>query len=197
MKFSACNVRKALLQLNTSKSKGPDGIPTIVLKSCAPEFAPFLNKSDLLSYRPIAITSLISKTMETIISKQLLAFLKTNSLLSSHQYSFLQARSTGGLLAYIVHASSSPQESYCESRAIFLDISKVFDRVWHNGLLAELPMFGLHSTLITWIASFLSGRSIESRIDGFLSRPHSITHSILRCASGLCNLCCSIYPLHK
>ena len=35
IKFSTRKVRKALLQLNTSKSSGPDGIPAIVLKSCA------------------------------------------------------------------------------------------------------------------------------------------------------------------
>ena len=114
IRFSTCKVRKALLQLNTSKSSGPDGIPAIVLKSCAPERVHVLNKLFQLSYNlgifpspwklahvfpiprkgdksdpsnhhPIAITSLISKTMETIITKQLLAFLETN-LLSDHQY---------------------------------------------------------------------------------------------------------------
>ena len=122
-------VGKVLLQLNTSKCSGPDGIPAIVLKSCAPELAPVLNKlfqlsynlgifpsswklahifpipkngdkSDPSNYRPIAITSLVSKTMETIFTKQLLAFLETNSLLFDHQYGFRQARSTGDLLAY-------------------------------------------------------------------------------------------------
>ena len=61
---------------------------------------------------------------------------------------------------------------------IYLDISKAFDRVWHKGLLAKLPMFGLHPTPITWIASFLSGRSIAIRVDGFLSRPHSINSGV-------------------
>ena len=27
-----------------------------------------------------------------------------------------------------------------------IDISKAFDRVWHKGLLAKLPMFSLHHT---------------------------------------------------
>ena len=119
VKLSTRKVCKALLQLNTSKSSGPDGIPAIVLKSCAPELAPVLNKlfqlsyylgvfpsswklahvflilkigdkSDPSNYRPIAITSLLSKTMETIISKQLLAFLETNNLLSNHQYGLRQ-----------------------------------------------------------------------------------------------------------
>ena len=111
--FSTRKVRKTLLQLNTSKSSGPDGIPTKSLKSCAPELAPVFNKLfsaflqswyvsfflvaspsfpfpqegvkyDPSNYRPIAITSLISKTMETITTQQLLAFRETNTLLSDH-----------------------------------------------------------------------------------------------------------------
>ena len=42
IKFSTRS-RQTLLQLDTSKSKGPDGIPAIVLKTCAPELAPILN----------------------------------------------------------------------------------------------------------------------------------------------------------
>ena len=63
-------------------------------------------KSNPLNYGPTAITSLISKTMETIITKQLLTFLETNNLLSDHQYGFRKARSTGDFLAYTVQESS-------------------------------------------------------------------------------------------
>jgi len=62
---------------------------------------------------------------------------------------------------------------------ISLDISKAFDRVWHNVLLAKLPMFGLHHTLIKLISSFLSDRSIAIRVDGYLSNPHSIKSGVL------------------
>ena len=44
IRFSARKVRQTLLQLDTSKSKGPDGIPVVVLKTCAPDLAPILNK---------------------------------------------------------------------------------------------------------------------------------------------------------
>ena len=115
--------------------------------------------------------------METIITKQLLAFLETNSL-SGHHYAFQQARATGDLLAYTIHTWPSPLESYGESRVIPLDISKAFDSVWHKGLLAKLPMSGLHHTLIKWISSFLSDRSIAIKIDGYLSNPHSINSGV-------------------
>ena len=61
---------------------------------------------------------------------------------------------------------------------ISLDISKAFDRVWHKGFLAKLPMFGLHHTLIKWISSFLSDRSIAITVDGYLSNPHSINSGV-------------------
>ena len=116
--------------------------------------------------------------METIITKHLLTFLETNNLLSDHEYGFLKARSTGDLLAYAVHVSSSALESCGESSVISLDISKAFDRVWHKGPLAKLPIFGLHYTLIKWIGSFLSDKLIPVRVDGFLSNLHSINAGV-------------------
>ena len=207
IKFSTRKVCQTLLQLDTYKSKSPDGIPAIVLKTCAPELAPILNKlfqlsntlgtfhtswkqahvfpipkkgdkSNPLNYRPIPITSIISRTMETIVTKQLLTFLETNNLLSDHQYGFRKARSTSDLLDYAVHVWSSALECSGESRVISLDISKAFDRVWYKSLLAKLPMFGLHHTLINWIGSFLSDRSIAVRVDGFLSNLHSINAGV-------------------
>ena len=186
---------------------GSDGIPAIVLRLCPPELALLLNKlfkhsynldifpsswkpvrvflipikgnkSYPSNYHPIAITSLISKTMETIITKKLLAFLEANSLLSDHQYGFRQDRSTGDLLAYAIHSWSSALAPYGENRETSLDISKAFDCVWHKGLLAKLPMFDLHHTFITWIASFLADRSIAISADGFLSKPHSINSGV-------------------
>ena len=116
--------------------------------------------------------------METIITKQILAFLEANYLLSDYQYGFRKARSTGDLLAYAVHVWSSALESCGETRVIFFDISKAFDRIWHKGLLAKLPMFGLIQTLINWIGSFLSDTSIAVRVDGFLSNLHSINAGV-------------------
>ena len=136
------------------------------------------DKSNPLNYRPIAITSLISKTMDTIITKQLLTFLEANKLLSDHQYDFRKARSAGDLLAFAVHVLSSALESCGGRRVISLDISKAFDRVWHKGLLAKLPMFCLHQTIIKLIGSFLSDRSIAVRVEGSLSNLQSINAGV-------------------
>ena len=206
-KLSTRKVPQTLLQLDTSNSKGPDGIPAIVLKTCAPKLAHILhklfqlfyilgtfptswkhahvfpipkigNKSNPLNYRPNAIISPIFKPMETIITKQPFTFLETNNFLSDHQYGFRKAKSTGDLLAHAVYVWSPALESCFQSRVISLDISKAFDRVWHKGLLAKLPMYGLYQTLINWIGSILSDRSIAVRVDSFLSNLHSINAGV-------------------
>ena len=205
IKLSTRKTHQTLLQPDTSKAKDSDGIPAIVPKTCFPELTPILNKLFQLSYtlgtfptswklahvfpipkkggksnplNPIAITLLISKRIESIVTKQLLTFLETNNLLSDHQYGFRKARSTGDLLAYAVHVWSVALESRGESRVSSLEISKVFDRVWHKGLLAKLPMFGLNETLICWIGSSFSDRSIAVRVNGFLSNLHSINAGV-------------------
>jgi hypothetical protein len=207
IKFRSRKIRQILLNLVTNKSNGPDGIPAIVLKRCAPELAPTLSKLFQLSlstgvypsswksaiihpipkkgdpsnpsnYRPIAVTSILSKVMESAINSQLLSFLESSSLLSDHQYGFRQARSTGDLLSYVTNCWSSALESFGESRVVALDISKAFDRVWHKGLIAKLPMFGIHPKLISWIADFLSCRSIAVRIDGAISNQLPINSGV-------------------
>ena len=43
-----------------------------------------------------------------------------------------------------------------EVRGIFLDISKVFDKVWHNGLIFKLLENGVCSEMINILEDFLS-----------------------------------------
>ena len=45
-----------------------------------------------------------------------------------------------------------------ETRSIFLDISKAFDRVWHEGLLFKLKCYAIKGSLLTLIKGFLSDR---------------------------------------
>ena len=41
---------------------------------------------------------------------------------------------------------------------IFLDISKAFDRVWHDGLIYKINSFGISDTPLKLIENFLSNR---------------------------------------
>ena len=45
-----------------------------------------------------------------------------------------------------------------EVRSVFLDISKAFDKVWHEGLLYKLKSMGISGELYNLFENFLSGR---------------------------------------
>ena len=45
-----------------------------------------------------------------------------------------------------------------ETRAVFLDISKAFDKVWHEGLISKLKSNGIREKRLNLIISFHSNR---------------------------------------
>ena len=56
-----------------------------------------------------------------------------------------------------------------ESKIVALDISKVFDRVWHQGLISKVKSYGAGNTFIQWLSDFLYNRPIRVVIDGISS----------------------------
>ena len=65
-----------------------------------------------------------------------------------------------------------------EARAIALDISKAFDKVWHRGLLHKLQAYGVSGKVLAIIKSFLSDRSIKVVLGGYSSEEHSINAGV-------------------
>ena len=49
---------------------------------------------------------------------------------------------------------------------MFLDISKAFDKVWHDGLLFKLKSFGISGSLFTVTKDFLSNRQQRVVLNG-------------------------------
>ena len=45
-----------------------------------------------------------------------------------------------------------------DTRGVFLDISKAFDRVWHDGLIFKLKSYGVTGPFLSLIRNFLTDR---------------------------------------
>ena len=99
-------------------------------------------------------------------------------MLSDHQYGFRKARSTGHLLSYLTHASSSSLRNFGESFTVALDISKAFDSVWHKALLAKLPAYSFTPSFCKLISSLLSNRFISVVVDGTTSASFSASSDV-------------------
>ena len=64
------------------------------------------------------------------------------------------------------------------TRAVGLDISKAFDRVWHAGLLHKLKSYGISGQIFALISSFLSNRQLQVILDGKSSQEYPVNAGI-------------------
>ena len=62
--------------------------------------------------------------------------------------------------------------------AIALDIKGAFDKVWHNGLLEKLQSKGVSGKCLSWLKSYLVGRSIAVVLSGQSSDPALVNASV-------------------
>ena len=99
----------------------------------------------------------MSKLLERIVSDKLSPFLAPK--LNLHQFGFRSGHTTFDLSSLMAQSWTDALKEGDEARAVALDISKAFDRVWHAGLLHKLHALGVHGPLLDWIRSFLSNRS--------------------------------------
>ena len=167
-------------------ASGPGCIPVVVLKNCEPELSyilaelfnkcfkescfpdcwkvssvvPVFNvgeRSSAKNYLPIILLSVVSKVFEKLVNNRIVDHLD-KCLFSDFQYGFRSSRSTADLLTVVSDRIARAFNRSGATRAVALDISKAFDRVWHAGLLHKLKPYGISGQIISLISSFLSNR---------------------------------------
>ena len=120
------------------------------------------------NHRPISLLPMCSKTFQRVIFNSMYNYISRNSLLSSNQYGFKTVDSYTNQLLSITHQIYSSFDDYNsrEVRGVFLDMSKAFDKVWHDGLIYKLKTFGITSRLLSLLKDFLSNRSQRVTLNG-------------------------------
>ena len=93
-------------------------------------------------------------------------FLNDNNLLSKHQSGFRPGDSTIYQLLSITSSIYENFEKVNETRAIFLDISKAVDKVWHDGLIFKLRCNGISGSLLDVFQNYLSDRRQRVVLNG-------------------------------
>ena len=90
-------------------------------------------------------------------------------------------------LVYLTHNLFNALDTGNDFTAIFLDISKYFDKIWHTGLLYKCrALFGISGQLYDWIKSYLTDRRIKVCVNGIMSKPELINAGCPQ-GQGLCH----------
>lgn len=200
-------VIKKILGLDTSKACGPDEIHPSLLKELVHHIAEpitiILNKSfktnhlpkdwkiahvsaifkkgsknKASNYRPISLTSIVCKIMESFVKEKLMSHMSKENLLSNKQYGFIKGRSTvTQLLNYLDKCIEKTVKGDAVD-AIYFDFAKAFDTVPHRRLIGKLRSYGISGNILQWIKSFLEDRTQIVKVNGCKSHPASVLSGI-------------------
>ena len=109
------------------------------------------------NYRPISLLPICGIIFEKLSFDTIYEYICENELLTPNQSGFRPGDSTVNQLFSITHKIYSAFEEFPsrETRTVFSDISKAFDKVWHEGLLFKLKSYGISGCLFSVLEDFL------------------------------------------
>ena len=118
------------------------------------------DKQIISNFRPVSLLPVFGKIFEKLIFKSLFEYLNEDKLLSEHQSGFKPNDSCTNQLLSIVHDiyTAFDDDPALEVRGVFLDMSKAFDKVWHEGLIYKLSQVDFSGEAMALISNFLNNR---------------------------------------
>jgi retron-type reverse transcriptase len=197
-------VRGIIGTLKVKKAPGPDKIPNTALKllpdkaivaltaiiNASLRFCHFPSRwksanvifipkpgKDLLfpqNYRPISLLSNVGKVLEKVILTRLVRATNENHVLPDEQFGFRPKHSTADQLIHVTEFISQGINQNKSTGAIFLDVAKAFDTVWHDGLVYKLHTAGVSLAMVKLLNSFLEDRKFHAKIGNVLSTVREI-----------------------
>ena len=112
--------------------------------------------SFVANYRPISITSVLSKVFERLVSGG--RFVECNGVLPTNQFANRKALGTCDSFLCMSHTLQSALESGQEARIVQIDFSAAFDRVNNHDILYRLCSAGIGGPVLSILTQFLSNR---------------------------------------
>ena len=185
--FSEKQIEDAIDELSQNSAAGPDRFPAIFLKKCKNSLAkplhimwrrsldtghiPVILKSSNITpiykggprqlpknYRPVALTSHITKIFEKILRSHIARFIESHGFMNSNQHGFRSGRSCLSQLLQHFDIITKLLEEGKNVDVVYLDFGKAFDKLDIKITLQKLFKIGITGKLHRWIDSFLTDR---------------------------------------
>ena len=113
------------------------------------------NKNDVANYRPISLTCIACKIMETIIKWDTLDHLLLSNLISKQQHGFGSRHSKCTQLLKILNDWTTAVDNKKCVDVCYVDFKSAFDTASHEKLLYELKSYGISGHLLSWFTALL------------------------------------------
>ena len=127
------------------------------------------------NYRPISLIPVFSKIMEKLIYNKIFSFLVREQTLFKSQYGFRRGHNTTHATLDFLQTVETALKDDEYAIGVFCDLSKAFDTLDHDILLAKLDHYGIRGNILSWLKSYLSNRKQFVDMNGTRSELCDIT----------------------
>ena len=167
-----------ITNLDSSKASGPDCIPVVVLKNCEPELSYILAKLFNKCLKESCLPDFWKVSSVVPVFKNVRERSTAKNYRPVSLLSVVSLLSTADLLTVVSDRIARAFDRSGATRAVALDISKAFDRVWHASLLHKLNSYGISGPIFGLISSFLSNRRLRVVLDGKSSQQYPVNAGV-------------------
>jgi hypothetical protein len=115
-------------------------------------------KSDPGNYRPVSLTSVCCKLLESILRDALMNHLTANGLLNQSQHCFMPGKSCTSNLLEFMEKATKVIDAGLPFDVVFLDFAKAIDKVTRELLREKLRVHKVRGRVLNWIRNWLTGR---------------------------------------
>ena len=161
---------------NFNNSLFNSNFPSILKKADITPVYKKKDKSDKENYRPVSILPTLSKVYERCIYDQMYSYF--DQILSKYQCGFRKGYNAQHCLLVMIEKWKNALDNGGISGALLTDLTKAFDCLKHDLLIAKLAAYGLDNKSLRFIYSYLSGRKQRTKINNAYSPYSDILYGV-------------------
>ena len=134
------------------------------------------NKTEKSNYRPISILSNISKIYEKIMFEQLNDHF--DKILSKYQCGFRKGHNAQHCLLVMIEKFRKIRDKKGVSAAVLTDLSKAFDCISHDLLIAKMNAYGVDKKSLSFVSAYLNNRQQKTKVGSSFSEYRNISFGV-------------------
>ena len=132
-----------------------------------PNITPVFKKRTREPEKPVNFLPVFSKIFERLLSRQLSEFF--DNILSKFQCDFRKGYGTQHCLLLMLEIWKEATDNNKAFGALLTDLSKAFDCLSHDLLIAKLHAYGIDIDSLNILQDYLSNRKQRTKVDSFYS----------------------------
>ena len=175
LKTSCDVVSPYITEIYRTSSQGK-GFPDLLKEADVTPIHKKGERSQKDNYRPVSILPTISKLFEKDMYEQMYSYFE--KYFSPHLSGFRKGYNTQHCLALLIESWKKAIDNNKNAGAILTDLSKAFDSLNHELLLAKLEAYGFDETSLNFIYSYLSDRKQRTKVNNIFSTWTSVESGV-------------------